>query len=217
IGLAAHSVIAEVVRRGWPPALSEILPAMAETALHAERVRAGLDDLNFAAELDRLIHLLGRLPDVFSPSARPYLPPEVWSELTDRSASLRLRGRLDLLAPPADGSPALVIDWKTGISFGESAIPLAVIGQAALGRACLRSGCAVEVVWVFLGNGERRTWQLGAEAMTEGWERVRGLAADIIADRWPAKPGDLCARCPDEECEHAAHVPDAMELGFAAG
>jgi hypothetical protein len=55
-------------------------------------------------------------------------------------------------------------------------------------------------------------WSFDRRALYDGFRRIRELAADILADRWPPVPGERCFRCPVVDCEYHVGIPDASDL-----
>lgn len=220
VGRAAHRVLASLARRGYPEDAFEVIPALTRSALRAEWTPGVEEQARYEAELHALTDLLREFVFEWERPAVTVPFVESWVELRHTSGHILLSGRLDLLFPPADrdGSWAEVVDLKSGqeplaLDAEDADPPLSVVAQAALARAKLGLQCPVRVRNVFLRTRSEQRWDLGQQALVDGWRRVRALAADILGDRWPAVPGSHCERC-RVECGWAPRSLDAEELGL---
>ena len=113
----------------------------------------------------------------------------------------------------------VVVDYKSGrqgldATVDQATPPLPVIAQAVLARARLGVRSPVEVRLVFLRTNGEEIWNMDDDALTKGWMRLRALAADVLAGRWPAGQGSHCERCRGVKCEWAPRSLDAEELGL---
>lgn len=219
LGRAAHAVLAELVRAEWPESWFDLIPELTTRALVdecppgfiCEEQREG-EALKLTELLRRFCHGWPREPGRGDCSGFP----ELRVRLEDRRGRLRLYGRLDLLVPPTGGEAVEVLDWKTGNGYRarEEEVQLAVVAQAALGRAGVGRRCPVTVRWVYLQTGAERRWEFDQQALVREWGRVRELAVDVLEDRWPARPGGWCEWCTTRGCEHSVTTGAAEDLGF---
>ena len=220
VGRAAHRVLASLARRGYPEDAFEVIPALTRSALRAEWTPGVEEQARYEAELHALTDLLREFSFEWERPALTAPFVESWVELRHTSGHILLSGRLDLLFPPADrdGGWAEVVDFKSGAQpmdpeEGDGQAPLPIVAQAALARAKLGLQCPVRVRNVYLRTRAEERWGLDQRTLVDGWRRVRELAADVLADRWPAVPGGHCERC-RVQCEWAPRSLDAEELGL---
>ncbi len=222
LGLAAHAVLASLCRRGWPDDAFDLVPGLARIALRSEWPAWASDPASFDGALADLTGLLRQFLFAWTPPPAAASPSvETWAEFEHRGSRLRITGRLDLLIPPQGGQESwmVVVDYKSGrqgldATVDQATPPLPVIAQAVLARARLGVRSPVEVRLVFLRTNGEEIWSMDREALTNGWKRLRALAADVLADRWPAVPGGHCERCRGVECEWAPRSLDAQKLSL---
>jgi ATP-dependent helicase/nuclease subunit A len=123
-----------------------------------------------------------------------------------RVGDATLRGSLDLLVEQ-DGSPPLVIDYKTdrmnGSAPAERAVKYGIQRSIyALAVAEARGVAEVEVAYVFLERPEEPVVELlDGEAMALGREELAATIARIRAGEFPVAPvqrrsWELCRECP---------------------
>jgi hypothetical protein len=216
VGRAGHLVIATLARRGWPEDAFDVLPEVVDQALTREGLRFIAPPADYYRERSSLVEALRRFIVAWPLPLTPSALVEVQARLEDRLGQLRVVGRLDRLTPPAEpGDEARVDDWKLGIfRDDEVEIPLAVIAQAVLARARLSLHCPVTVRWMYVRALTETVWSFDHHTLREEFLRVRAVAANILADRWPPVPGERCFHCPVTTCEYFVGAPDASNLGL---
>lgn len=224
-GIAAHAVLAALCRGNWPEEAFDLIPGLARTALRSEWPTWASDGPEFDEVLADTTEMLRQFLFAWTPPPAMERPNvEAWATFEHQGSRLRLTGRLDLLIPPLGvaESRAMLLDYKSGkqplVCMPDGAPPpLAVVAQAALARAKLGLRCGVEVTYLYLRTNGQEVWILDHDALVEGWRRIREIAGDILADRWPERPGEYCDRCRLADCQWAPRVLDAEQLGLMDG
>src|SRR5262249_49587968 len=110
--------------------------------------------------------------------------------------SARLRGRIDRVDRLPSGELA-VVDYKTGKpkSQEEADKSLQLSLYAVAAKRVLGERAAKLIFYNLENNTAIATTRSEAE-LAEAEERVRDVAADIAAGKFPAKPGYQCSFCP---------------------
>ena len=218
VGRAAHLVLSQVAKQGWPIDYDAALPDLVAQTLRSQWSRFSLAEEQLEPRRLHLVETLRRFLGSWRPPTGAEAYPNLGSWHEDLRWKMRLQGHLDLALAPQPPSTGLiaVVDWRTSADppAGNGEPPLPVVAQAILARAQLGLHAPAIVRWVSIDTGAEQVWHLGQQQLAEGWEGIHQLALDIRRGRWVAHPCHLCPGCPVRGCRYKPELPEATAFAM---
>lgn len=211
---AAHLVLFELPRQGWPSDYQLILPILANQALGQEWSRFALPEEIFQSERSRLLEMLTRFLATWTPPTDERVFVDLLCTGEDQRERIREQCYLDLVTAPL-GRPGTiqVIDFRRSLPSSQSlGVDMAVELQAVMAIRQLRPPSLVNVRWVSLETGEQRDMLPGRSP--KAYAETHQVAADIRQGNWRAIPCRFCPICPVEGCHYRPDLVEAREFAL---